>query len=140
QMPLEATAARVLQRRLDARGPRSEVLNCGVSGYSPGQALLLWDRLSRSSPDRVFLLLSEIMMVRIAQRTEGTFGSRPLWVRPTFRLVEGRLVREPAADYDEVVRVQREEIERRGGRVAVARGLFLGRWIRNALSPWAFLE
>ncbi len=113
QVPLEQTAGQLLERRLNAdrTGPRYEVLNFGISNYGIGQYLLVWETYARRfAPDDVAVFVAGVHLTRTVQRYEtGGFqetADRALWVRPTFRLEGGQLVREPAADFDEFVRVQ----------------------------------
>ena len=117
QVPLEETAGQLLEQSLDAGsapgspGPRYEVLNFGVSNYGVGQYLLTWETYARPfAPDVVFAFVAGLHMARTVQRYEsGAFratAGRSLWVRPTFRLEHGELVREPAADFEEFVALQ----------------------------------
>jgi hypothetical protein len=114
QVPIEATAAQLLERRLNGSaraGTRFEVLNFGVSGYGVGQFLLTWEAHAREfSPQYVFALVGGLHLDRTVQRYEpGGFRSTIgewLWVRPTFRLENGALVREPARDFERLVETQ----------------------------------
>jgi len=116
QVPLDRTAGRVLERKLNARPgtrhPRYEVLNFGISNFSVGQYLLTWERYARPfAPDEVFIYVSAIQMMRTVSRYEfGGFEStrnRQLWVRPLFRLEGDRLIAEPARDFEAFVEMQK---------------------------------
>jgi hypothetical protein len=126
QVPFERTAAQLLEAKLTARAAaadastRWEVLNFGISNYSVGQYLLVWEGYARRfGPDFVFAFVSEIQGARtVSRREEGGFRGtrdRSLWIRPTFRVHEGRLIREPARDYEEFVVVQEQVIRREFG-------------------------
>lgn len=117
QVPLEKTAGQLLEAQLNATGqpPRYEVLNFGISNYGVGQYLLTWERFARAfDPDYVVVLVGGYQLQRTVSGYEiGRFhhtSQRALWIRPTFRLQDGRLVREPAADYQAFVTAQRELI------------------------------
>jgi hypothetical protein len=126
QVPLEQTAGQVLETRLNASrtdpARRYEVLNFGISNYGVGQYLLAWENAAREfAPDYVFALVAQFQMQRsVTKYDQGQFdqtAGRRMWVRPTFRLDGDTLVREPAADFDEFVRLRRELIESEfGGR------------------------
>jgi lysophospholipase L1-like esterase len=115
QVPFGDTGAQLLERSLNegAAGSRWEVLNFGISNYGVGQYLLVWEHFARRfQPDYVAIFVARFHMERTLRRYEfGTFPGtkeRALWVRPTFRLEGDSLVREPARDYDEFVRVQED--------------------------------
>jgi hypothetical protein len=124
QVPLEKTAGQLLEARLNAARddskPRYEVLNFGISNYSVGQSMLAYENAAREfAPDYVFILVAfmerSVMKFDLGQ-FDATAGKR-MWVRPTFRLQDDRLVREPAADFEEFVLIQRNLIENElGGR------------------------
>jgi hypothetical protein len=141
QVPFALTAAHRLEEMLNGAGtaPRWEVLNFGISNYGVGQYLLAWQEYARAfSPDVVFALVADFHFARTVQRYEsGAFRATrrtALWVRPTFRLVDGGLVAEPARDFDEFVRVHRELIATEfGGRRSRVREWsvlhhYLARW------------
>ena len=120
QVPLPKTAAQLLERRLNTlRDPetglpqRWEVLNFGVSNHGIGQYLLMWEQhASRYHPDYVVLFVAKFHMRRTINKYEyraftATKGDK-LWVRPTFRLENGSLVREPAQDFDKFVKAQED--------------------------------
>jgi hypothetical protein len=119
QVDRDQTAAALLESSLNATmspddpaRARFEVLNFGVSNYGMGQFLLVWEAyVRRFAPDWVVVPVAEHLLRRTVRRFEaGAFPetrSRRLWVRPTFRLVGGRLLREPARDFDEFLRTQR---------------------------------
>ena len=149
QVPFNKTAGHVLEQRLNARAQsatakpvkRYEVLNFGVSNYGVGQYLLGWEQYaSKFSPDYVFIFVAEIHMERTVSKYEPSAFStirQLLWVRPTFRLEKGDLVREPARDFDEFVNVQKELIRKEFGEKRMARkphGLFIGPSLH--ISPW----
>ena len=119
QVPLAQTATQVLEQRLNAAAgadkssQRWEVLNFGVSNYGIGQYLLMWEEYTRRfDPDYVVLFVAKLHMRRTVSKYEyGAFTatkSDELWVRPTFRLENDVLVREPARDYDQFVAAQDE--------------------------------
>ncbi|HEY6930292.1 MAG TPA: hypothetical protein VJA66_11500, partial [Thermoanaerobaculia bacterium] len=112
QVPLSLTAGQILEHRLNstlARGSTHlrqwEVLNFGISAFSVGQYLLTWEQYaSQYRPDLVVALVSWVQMRRTTAKFEygafaATKGER-LWVRPTFRIEDGALVREPARDFE----------------------------------------
>jgi len=146
QVPLEKTAGQLLEAHLNATGqpPRYEVLNFGISNYGVGQYLLTWERFASAfDPDYVVVLVGGYQLQRTVSEYEiGRFhhsSQRALWIRPTFRLQDGRLVREPAADYEAFVAAQRALIAREfgGSRVRRRETSVLGhlaktRWTRHA--------
>jgi hypothetical protein len=119
QVPLDQTAGALLEARLNAapdQSARYEVLNFGISNYGVGQCLLVWETYaSRFAPDYVFILVGAFHFDRTVMRYElGRFhhdSTTLLWIRPTFRLEIGALIREPAADYDQFVAAQRALID-----------------------------
>ena len=122
QVPLEKTAGQLLEARLNAAGQpsRYEVLNFGVSNYGVGQYLLAWERFASAfDPDYVVVLVGGLHLQRTVSPYEiGRFhhsSPRALWIRPTFRLQDGRLVREPAADYEAFRAAQWELIAKEFG-------------------------
>jgi lysophospholipase L1-like esterase len=117
QVPFEKTAGHLLELRLEGsrQSARFEVLNFGISNYGVGQYLLVWERfVSDFDPDYVVVLVGGFHMQRtLAAYEVARFhhaSQRALWVRPTFRLQEGKLVREPALDYDAFLAAQAELI------------------------------
>lgn len=146
QVPFPKTAGRILEKRLNtvregsSSPSRYEVLNFGVSNYSVGQYLLTFEHeAARFSPDYVFIFVSELQMNRTGSPDESSTlsASKRLSVRPTFRLVRGELIREPAKDYDEFVNAQKTLIENefRGQRIARRKpGLFVKPFLEK--SPW----
>ncbi len=118
QVPLEKTAGALLERRLNAEvagatgTPASfEVLNFGITNYSVGQFLLVWEEYAnRFDPDFVFVLVDPLHMRRTTHAVKGgAFTStrgRHLHIRPTFEYRDGQLVRHPATDYAEFVELQ----------------------------------
>ncbi len=122
QVPLEKTAGGLLERRLNAEvagatgAPASfEVLNFGISNYSVGQFLLVWEEYAnRFDPDFVFVLVDPLHMKRTTRAVKyGAFTStrgRRLRIRPTFENRDGQLVRHSATDYAEFVELQEQLI------------------------------
>lgn len=120
QVPLEKTATQILERRLNTpldanseRPQRWEVLNFGISNYGVGQYLLAWEQYaSQYKPDYVAIFVARFHMQRTVDKYEyGAFNATTqerLWIRPTFRLENGALVREPAQDFDAFVKAQEE--------------------------------
>jgi hypothetical protein len=150
QVPLDITAGGLLERRLNApveaahspAGPRYEVLNFGISNYGVGQYLLPWEAYASAfSPDYVFAFVAGFHMARTVERYEtGAFRAtarRSLWIRPSFRLRAGDLVREPARDFDEFVRVQEQLIreEFAGQRMRRRESSVVGHYVRWSWPP-----
>jgi hypothetical protein len=147
QVPFDSTAGHFLEQALNRRAPetprpsRYEVLNFGISNFGVGQCLLCWEEYAhRFEPDLVFILVADFNLLRTVTREEESAfsprGQQHLKIRPTFRLTEGSLIREPASDFDEFVRFQREIIRTgfSGGRVLRRRSsLFLGDRILESL-------
>lgn len=139
QVPLEKTAGQLLERKLRARpaslgdGPHQyEVLNFGVSNYGVGQYLLAWEQYAaKLKPDYVFILVGEIHLDRTVTKYEPSAlstKSKPLWLRPTFRMEQDELVRESAAGFADFVKAQAELVDSEFGPVRIARrehGLFI---------------
>lgn len=121
QVPLKKRASYLLEQKLNkeltAGRPRHyEVLNFGVSNYGIGQYLLVWEEyVRRFHPNYVFIFIAGFHMNRTVDGFEGgmfqSTEGKELWIRPTFRLEGESLVREPARDYDEFVRVQDKLIQ-----------------------------
>jgi hypothetical protein len=113
QVPFEATAGQRLEQILNAdrrdSQPRWEVLNFGISNFGIGQYALTWDQYaSQYSPDYVTIFVAGLHMKRTVTKYEhGAFSRQAsLSVRPTFRLQDGKLVEEPALDYEAFVAAQ----------------------------------
>ncbi len=118
QVPLLKTATQLLEQRLNAlpdrdpsRSQKWEVLNFGVSNHGVGQYLLMWEEYaSRFHPDYVVIFVAKFHMRRTVSKYEyrafTATRSERLWVRPTFRIDNGSLVREPARDFDKFVEAQ----------------------------------
>ncbi len=116
------TAGGLLERRLNAEVAGAtdataffEVLNFGISNYSVGQFLLVWEEYAnRFDPDFVFVLVDPLHMRRTTRAVKGgAFTStrgRRLRIRPTFENRDGQLVRHPATDYAEFVELQEQLI------------------------------
>lgn len=115
QVPFAKTAAQLLERRLNTsldRGPEHvqgwEVLNFGISNFGVGQYLLTWEQHARRHhPDYVVIFVAKFHMKRTIDKYEyGAFtatAKEKLWIRPTFGIENGSLIREPAKDYDRFV-------------------------------------
>jgi hypothetical protein len=122
QVPFDKTAGHLLEQRLNAGGEEGreqrkeyEVLNFAISNYGVGQYLLVWEQYAaKFRPDYVFIFTGEYLM----QRTINKYGvgvfpgteEKRIWIRPTFRLENGKLVREEARDFDQFVKIQKELI------------------------------
>ena len=137
QVPLEKTAGQLLEARLNREDPPWEVLNFGISNYGVGQYLLVWEsHVHEFAPDFVFVFVADSQIRRTVQGFEsGAFLStrgRRLWVRPTFRLRGGQLVRERARDFEEFVRVQEKLIqsEFNGERSRIRERSLLGHYLK----------
>jgi len=123
QVPLTKTAAQLLERKLNTllyRDPeqpqRWEVLNFGISNYGVGQYLLTWEEYaSRYHPDYVVIFVAKFHMQRSINKYEyGAFpttANEKLWIRPTFRIENGSLIREPAKDFNKFVKAQEDLIK-----------------------------
>jgi lysophospholipase L1-like esterase len=144
QVPLEQTAAQLLERRLnasahDGAAPRYEVLNFGISSHGLGQELLVWETYARQfDPDYVFILAAPYMMERTVTPFEtGSFPStqgQELWIRPTFRLLDGVLVREPARDFVRFAALQKQVIRNDfGGQRVRRRPPVFGFFVKSVL-------
>jgi hypothetical protein len=109
QVPLEQTSTRLLERLLTARFPGKslETLNFGVSNYSVGQYLILYDEyVRRFQPDYVVVFASYLNFTRTTQRELSSRLQEfyALNVRPTFAVGEQGVLRYvPAEDYDDYV-------------------------------------
>ncbi len=122
QVPFAKTAAQLLEQRLDSaldRRPehfqRWEVLNFGISNFGIGQYLLTWEQYaSRFHPDYVAIFVAKFHMFRtINKYSDGpsiASETEKLWIRPTFGIEAGSLIREPAKDYDRFVKIQKDLI------------------------------
>jgi lysophospholipase L1-like esterase len=116
QVPFEKTAGQLLERALIAASAHSrkwEVLNFGISNYGVGQYLLTWEQYAKHyEPDYVAIFVARFIMRRTVSKYEyGAFSASQknrLWIRPTFRLENDELIREPARDFDEFVTAQED--------------------------------
>ncbi len=105
QVPLEQTATRLLEQRLVERFPgRSfETMNFGVSNYSLGQYLMVYDAYVRQfRPDYVVALAAYLNFNRTVQRALSSVlqDFYALEVRPSFALESsGRLTASPAREH-----------------------------------------
>jgi lysophospholipase L1-like esterase len=122
QVPFENTSGQRLERLLnsqpDAGGSQWQVLNFGISNYGVGQYLLTWDQYaSVYHPDYVAIFVAKFHMMRTISKFEtGAFhGSQSLWVRPTFRIEDGRLILEDARDFEQFVKAQNDLIREEFG-------------------------
>src|SRR5262245_26209676 len=114
QVPFKKTAGQLLERDLVSSSVHSrkwEVLNFGISNYGIGQYLLTWEEYARHfRPDYVAIFVARFHMRRTIRKEEyGAFSASrdsQLWVRPTFRVENDELIREPARDFDKFVEVQ----------------------------------
>lgn len=133
QVPFAKTAAQLLERRLNTALDRSperfqrwEVLNFGISNYGVGQYLLTWEQYTRRyHPDYVAIFVAKFHMERtIDKYGYGAFTStakEKLWIRPTFGLENGLLIRKSAKDYQRFVKTQE----------GLIKGEFAGKRIRR---------
>jgi hypothetical protein len=142
QVPLELTAAQLLERKLNAvdADSRWEVMNFGISNYGIGQYLLAWEQYaSNLGPDYVAIFVAKMHMRRTVDRYEiGAFKatqSSKLWVRPTFALEGDRLIREPAQDFERFEAAQQTLVENtfNGDRSRRRTMLVTGYYLRDAL-------
>lgn len=122
QVPFKKTACQLLEHSLNSSsedGPgqsiKWEVLNLGISNYGVGQYLLTWEEYARKfNPDYIAIFVAQFHMRRTIDGAQiGAFAStknKRLLTRPTFRLANDILIREPAKDYDEFVKLQEDLI------------------------------
>lgn len=116
QVPFRKTAGQLLEQDLvssSAHLRKWEVLNFGISNFGVGQYLLTWEQYARHyEPDYVAIFVAKLHMQRTVRKYEyGAFSASKksrLWVRPTFRVENDQLIREPAKDFDEFVRAQKD--------------------------------
>jgi hypothetical protein len=123
QVPFEKTAGQLLQQGLNNCSDQSpkhswqwEVLNFGISNYGVGQYLLTWEQYAKEyKPDYVAVFVAELHMIRTVSKYEYAAFPKStkngLRVRPTFRLENDKLIREPAEDFNEFLNVQEGLIE-----------------------------
>jgi len=149
QVPIDQTAGRLLEGKLNAplqrrESPeRFEVLNFGISSHGLGQSYLTWETYGRPfSPDYVFVFLSSRSLERTVDPYEsGAFPptrQKKLKVRPVFRLEEGKLILEPARDFQAFVETQTEVIRTEfgsRGRLRRRKGIFL-KWAAAQALRW----
>jgi hypothetical protein len=106
QVPIERTVSRQIESRLQARFPRRriETLNFGVSNYSVGQYLMVFDEyVRRFQPDYVVVFASYLNFTRTTQRELSSRLQEfyALNVRPSYAVdAQGQLQYVPAADYE----------------------------------------
>ena len=120
QVPFKRTAGQLLQKSLNSLSKQKsqqfnqwEVLNFGISNYGVGQYLLTWEEYAQKfNPDYVAIFVAKFHMNRTVSNYEyGAFSATKrvaLHIRPGFRLENDKLIREPAKDFDEFVKVQKE--------------------------------
>ncbi len=149
QVPIDQTAGRLLEEKLNAplqrrESPeRFEVLNFGISSHGLGQSYLTWKTYGRPfSPDYVFVFLGLRSLERTVDPYEsGAFPQtrqKKLRVRSVFRLEEGKLVLEPARDFQVFVETQTEVIRTEfgsRGRLRRRKGIFL-KWTAGQAIRW----
>jgi len=119
QVPMEQTAVKRTEDLLNSvrsgAGPVWETLNFGISNFGVGQYLLAWEEYAKSyRPDYVAVFVAGLHMRRAVTKFEsGAFPESrfQLWVRPTFRLEQNRLVLEPARDFQQFVDAQNARIQ-----------------------------
>ena len=122
QVPFDLTASQLLEKRLNNStvqnqepGESWEVFNFGVSNFGVGQYLLTWEQYAKQFQlDYVAIFVANLHMKRTMSKYEygafsGTQDSK-MWVRPTFRIENGDLIREPAKDFDRFEKVQEDLI------------------------------
>ncbi len=120
QVPFEKTAGQLLEKSLNVSSDQDlehswqwEVLNFGISAYGIGQYLLTWEQYARGyKPDYVAIFVAKLHMERTVSRYSGAFylNKTRLWVRPTFRVENDELIREPAEDFGEFITAQEDLI------------------------------
>lgn len=121
QVPFEKTAGQLLEQSLNTSSDKNlehswkwEVLNFGVASYGVGQYLLTWEQYARNyEPDYVAIFVAKFHMERtVSKYSFGSFDSSKerLWVRPTFRVENNELIREPAEDFDKFLKAQEDLI------------------------------
>jgi hypothetical protein len=122
QVPFTKTASQVLEQQLNASLytgqdylQRWEVLNFGISNYGIGQYLLTWEKYAKMyHPDYIAIFVAKFHMQRTINKYElGAFSDtsqKKLWVRPTFRIENGVLIRDSAYDYDRFIKTQEDLI------------------------------
>jgi hypothetical protein len=149
QVPLEHTASGLLESRLNRDGGelvgktgRFEVLNFGISNFGLGQYLLTWETYARKyAPDYLFAFVAEFHMRRaVSEFTSSSQGRHKLAVTPTFRLVDDKLVVEPARDFDKFLVAQRDLIQNefQGSRILRrSAGLFVWKILDRVCGPIA---
>jgi hypothetical protein len=143
---MEKTATGLLEQRLNRdRGAYRayEVLNFGISNFGVGQYLLVWENyVSSFNPDQVVIFVANLHFARTVHKYKsGTLArtkDRRLWVRPTFQLQDDALIREPAGNFDEYVRLQQQYIKRHGHQFRHRSRSFLA--TLSEWSPYSRLE
>lgn len=130
-VPLEKSAGALLEKSTGY-----EVLNFGVSAFGLGQCYLAWrEYASKFKPDYIFIFVAGFHMTRTVTKYEGgAISNTPeqLWIRPSFRLEQGRLVLESPRDLAAFAKAQEELLAGpfKGRRMLRRRhGLFLADYI-----------
>lgn len=82
----DSTAGAVLERLLDADGPRYEVINGGTAGYSTDQELLFFRETGRKYKPDLTVLMFYINDVWFNSRDRYWRGSKPFFLRRGDRL------------------------------------------------------
>jgi hypothetical protein len=153
QVPLEQTATRLLERALHQRFPgrRIETMNFGVSNYSFGQYLMVYDAFVRQfKPDYVVALTAYLNFNRTTQRALSSVlqDFYALEIRPSFALdAEGGLIAAPPRQHEAYARRVKDLIAQDYGpdRSRPVRGvpspLHLSTWVlRTGLSTASRLQ
>lgn len=121
QVPIEHRASELLEHSLnEPTAGKWEVLNFGISNYGVGQYLLAWEQHAKNyQPDYVTVFIAKFQMERTINRYEyGAFTATQngaLWGRPSFRVENGQLIREPARDFEKFSQVQQQLLKDRFG-------------------------
>jgi hypothetical protein len=106
QVPLEDTIPRQLEARLTERLPDRpvETMNVGVSNYSVGQYLMVYDEyVEPFQPDYVVVVAAYLNFLRTTQRELSSWlqDVYSLHIRPSYEIdASGQLVYVPARDYE----------------------------------------
>ena len=121
QVPLKNTAGYLLEQKLNTSQPtlnqakKWEVLNFGISSYGIGQCLLAYEEYAQKfSPDYVAIFVAYFHMARTVRKYKrGRLSekNKQFWLRPVFKIENNLLVRLPARDIEEVVKIQENLIK-----------------------------
>jgi hypothetical protein len=141
QVPQELTATRLLEESLRRRFPdrRFETMNFGVSNYSFGQYLMVYEAFVRQfKPDYVVVLAAYLQFNRTTQRALSSVlqDFYALEIRPSFSLDSaGRVVAMPPRQHEAYARRVEELIARDYGPdrsrpvFALPSPLYLSTWL-----------